>query len=665
MPPQSASRLKNTLGQFRQRAEAPELPSAGSRYGSVLVSGPGLPPSVGPSSGTGLNSDDAEPHRSGMVGFLITTNDGLASVTVNGVAHPVSGGKLQGFSPLGDPHGAFHSPEVVQTAPGVYTFTLTYTLAPSHAPAAGQGSDAGVTVPLAVSATENSGAMTDTVHTVMSLAGGVPMAVPAAEEPPEAGISRNGNAACEASDEGRTAGPGSAKEVAESEAGGLMPALEEGHVPLAGAGAAAEGEREASFKEREGSGGTPASRFSYINQNGQAVWKEIPQPKPGNPNPSVTVSDLKGGGILTIHKDGTYLFVAAQQPTAIASLSTVAGVQFGAALNAHWYAFPLMAENAGAEPEEGSAVGMNVAGPHGPAAPGIVAEESVVIPDEGPAGGHGEKCEDVDMPRFELAYEDKDAAADSATPALRPEHDEPGFGMGGTMGEGRRSAPQEPAPPPGEACATGGADGSESAVAGIPADGPAGYGVEQSGDTVELPVDAFGLGFDMGCGMGFGLCRDGDLDGGIGDEDFFDNGTNLIYADAGEDILQGTAGHDVFIWRVGEAGGGNDTILDFTLYEDKLNFGILFGNDTHGEISEADILLALQGGVIDLKADDATHLNITVQTGGWSQQVGLNLAGNALSADQLDAFHHSLQTGADGEAEKAALLHLLLTNLGG
>ncbi len=664
MPPQSASVLKNTLGQFRQRADTPELPSAGSRCGSELVPGPGLPPSAGPSSRAGLNPDNAGPHRSVAVCFLITTNDGLASVTVNGVAHPLAGGELQGFSPIGDLHGAFHSPEVVQTAPGVYTFTLTYTLAPSHVPAPGQGSDADPTVPLAVSATENSGAVTDTIHTAISLANGVPTAVPIAEDRAEADMSRNENAICGVLDGGRTAGPGSAEEAAERGAGGLMPALEEGHEPFSGAGASAEGDQDASFRGGAGSGGMPASRFSYINQNGQAVWKEIPQPRPGNPNPSVTVSDLRGGGSLTIHRDGTYHFIAAQQPATVASISAVAGVQFGAALSAHWYAFPLVADNVGAELEGSSAAGVNDAGPHASAAVDILAEESVAVLDEGPAGGRGEKREEVDMPRLDLAYEDKDAA-DSAPAALRPEHDQPGFDMGGNAGGRQPPAPQESLPPPNEACAAGEGDGNESAVAGIPAEDPAGYGVEQSGDDAERPADAFGLGFDMGCGMRFGLCRDGDFDGGLDDEDVFDGGTELIFAGAGDEILHGWAGPDVFIWRVGEAGGGNDTILDFTLYEDKLNFGSLFGSDPQGEISEADILLALQGGMIDLTADDATHLNISVQTGGWSQQVGLNLAGSALNADQLDAFHHSLQAGIDGEAEKAALLHLLLTNLGG
>ena len=306
MSPQSASRLTRTLG-TGQKVAAPELASADFRSDSVSAPSSGLRPNAG-----GPEAVDGT-HRSVTLGFLITAKDGPASVTVNGIAYRVVGDRLQGFSPVGDPRGEFHSPEVVQTAPGVYTFTLTYTLARAHACATGRGSDAGLPVRLAVSATENSGATTDTAHATMLIVDGVPTAVAAAVD--EVGLTRNGNAAYGEPDE----------------------------------------EQDVSSRDR--AGGAPASRFSYINQSGQAVWKEIPQAKPGNPNPSVTISDLKGGGSLTIHKDGTYYFTAAQQPATVAPVSTVAGVQFGAASSANGYAFFTVADTIVADRDEGLAAG--------------------------------------------------------------------------------------------------------------------------------------------------------------------------------------------------------------------------------------------------------------------------------------------------------------------
>ena len=645
MPPRSASLLKSTPGPLRQRPAAPELPPADFRYGAVPAPGSSPPPNADPPAGADLAGGS---RCSGMISFIITTNDGLASVTVNGVAHPVADGGLQGFSSVGDPHGLFHSPEVVQTAAGVYTFTLTYTLAPSHAHTAWWGSDA-PTIPLAVSATEKSGATTDTIHAAMSIMDGVPVAVASASAVDEVDVFRNGNAAREASDEEQHAGSPSAEEAAESEADGLLPPSGGDHTPSSGASVPAGGSQEASFKERVGAGGAPASRFSYINQSGQAVWKEIPPAKPGNPNPSVTVSDLKGGGSLTIHKDGTYYFTAAQQPATVAPVSTIAGVQLGAALSAHAYTFLTVAENFVVERDEDSIAG--VCPPEVFIPQADVAGEIVAFYDNRPEGGHPEDV--VELGALQLvAGETKDAAVSTSMP--HPDHD-PGFGLDGNVGEGAYVGPQEHSPSTGHTRAAPGTKEREGADAGIPATDAAGEGPERNVDLPERPADASGRAFAR-CGGG------GRLDGGIGDGVFADD--VLIYVGAGDELLYGGAGHDVFVWRACD-GGGSDTIQGFNLYEDKLDFRSLFGDEKRGEISETDILLALRGGVIDLTAGDATHLSITVHTSGWSQQVGLTLEGSALSAYQLDAFHQNLQADANGDAEKAALLHLILTNLGG
>ena len=74
----------------------------------------------------GTNNADGET-PSYPIGFLISGNDGLASVTVNGVAYPVADGGLAGFESVSSNNGSLSDPQVIDNGNGTYTLIFVYT----------------------------------------------------------------------------------------------------------------------------------------------------------------------------------------------------------------------------------------------------------------------------------------------------------------------------------------------------------------------------------------------------------------------------------------------------------------------------------------------------------------------------------------------------------
>ena len=98
--------------------------------------------------------------------------------------------------------------------------------------------------------------------------------------------------------------------------------------------------------------------------------------------------------------------------------------------------------------------------------------------------------------------------------------------------------------------------------------------------------------------------------------------------------------------------------MDFTLGEDRLSFAAIFGDQAQTNIALKDILAALENGKLDLTAIDDSHLTIKVGDGNGTtlQTVDVQLTA---------AIDITIADFNDSEAEKAALLQQMLTNIAG
>lgn len=104
------------------------------------------------------------------------------------------------------------------------------------------------------------------------------------------------------------------------------------------------------------------------------------------------------------------------------------------------------------------------------------------------------------------------------------------------------------------------------------------------------------------------------LYGGIGDDTLSGNlGNDLLFGGSGDDQLGGGSGADTFAF---EFGGGSDTVSDFTVGEDTLQFasGLTF---TTSEDSSGNALLTLSdGGTVTLLGVSKSQLGLAA-TAGW------------------------------------------------
>ncbi len=160
--------------------EEPPVPPNPPIAGAVPTIGPdaGLVLNEANLPGGSLNAGGNGPAVSGTVAFVIDAGCGLASITINGVAYALVDGRLQGFSPITDPDGSFHSPRIEPHADGTFTLTLTYTLESAHNHAPEQGRNEEATAVLDIYATDMHGATTGTVHARVSVIDDVPTAGP-------------------------------------------------------------------------------------------------------------------------------------------------------------------------------------------------------------------------------------------------------------------------------------------------------------------------------------------------------------------------------------------------------------------------------------------------------------------------------------------------------
>ena len=152
------------------------------------------------------------------------------------------------------------------------------------------------------------------------------------------------------------------------------------------------------------------------------------------------------------------------------------------------------------------------------------------------------------------------------------------------------------------------------------------------------------------------------IHGDAGNDSIHSGGNNsLIYGGAGNDVMYGGAGADTFAWSHGDYDGGIDTIVNFTLREDRLSFADLFDDAPQQNIAFTDVLRAVQDGKIDVTASASDQLTVTVS----NQTVEVSLSDSHLTADQWQALHQSHIVDPANDAEKAALLQQILTNIGG
>ena len=121
--------------------------------------------------------------------------------------------------------------------------------------------------------------------------------------------------------------------------------------------------------------------------------------------------------------------------------------------------------------------------------------------------------------------------------------------------------------------------------------------------------------------------------------------------------------HAFVAWKSGDYDHGTDKVMDFTLREDRLSFADIFGNQAQANLPFKDVLQAVNNGKIDVTATDSTHLTININNG--AQKVDITLTDSQLTTDQVTALNQSHTVDSSHDAEKAALLQQMLTNLGG
>ncbi len=136
------------------------------------------------------------------VGVVIESNDGLASLTINGTTYPVAGGTLAGFPAEGisggkDSGGVFSNPQVVDNGDGTFTVIFDYQLDNSfkgHSPDEGTDTATGVDG-LEIVATSLSGATSGSVFVNVDVIDDIPFAMndeqSASEEEAAAGLIGN------------------------------------------------------------------------------------------------------------------------------------------------------------------------------------------------------------------------------------------------------------------------------------------------------------------------------------------------------------------------------------------------------------------------------------------------------------------------------------------
>ena len=116
------------------------------------------------------------------VEFLVTTNDGLASVTIDGVTYPVENGTLVGFSSADGANGSLSNAVLVDNGDGTYTLSFTYTQGTAHTHEADGKDTADNVDSFTIGVTSDSG-QTDSATVNVDIVDDVPV-IRAAEDAP-------------------------------------------------------------------------------------------------------------------------------------------------------------------------------------------------------------------------------------------------------------------------------------------------------------------------------------------------------------------------------------------------------------------------------------------------------------------------------------------------
>ena len=146
----------------------------------------------------------------------------------------------------------------------------------------------------------------------------------------------------------------------------------------------------------------------------------------------------------------------------------------------------------------------------------------------------------------------------------------------------------------------------------------------------------------------FGGAGDDILIGGAGDD--------ILIGGLGNDTMTGGDGSDIFVWNKEDFDNGTDIIVDFTLREDFLRLEGLF--DTSESVSLDSILEHMNSGTLGLTVNDAGSLEVKVSDGLNNQTIEVQLDNTYLSSEAVATMQGD---GASAEAEKAALLQMMLT----
>ncbi|MDL2307868.1 hypothetical protein LJC48_07625, partial [Desulfovibrio sp. OttesenSCG-928-C06] len=125
----------------------------------------------------GSRNTSGSPNPTATVNFNVTTNDGLASITINGSTYNVVGGKIAGFPDAGiaGANGTLTDPVLALQPDGTYSLSFTYNFESAHGHS-GSGADmAGDVDSFIISASSVNGATSENVYLNVDIIDDIPV----------------------------------------------------------------------------------------------------------------------------------------------------------------------------------------------------------------------------------------------------------------------------------------------------------------------------------------------------------------------------------------------------------------------------------------------------------------------------------------------------------